>query len=1284
MSLDSNLMVTIMSRLLILWVVLSCLTEYTFATANVVYCISQRRNTSIICITFDEIIQKRINLLSHLTLIVDGQVELHMPLHFKNLWELSLIGRNEGRVSCFSNSGVSFYNVTGLTIRNLAFEHCSILSNSTSTHTFANVPKEKRTNWRYPTAVYIENCSDIIIENSLFDHNYGTGLSIYDPTDTVNIHETHFIANKINLAELDTYPGGGGLHIELTCCPPGVYCYHRYGSNCIRSYENKSIDFTVRGCIFENNTSTSIEDSNRYFTVDSGIYQNFGRGGGLLFTAERVFSFNLLSIINCTFKNNSAEQGGGMLIEFTGQISGYLLVFNCSFGANTGKRGGGGVYLQLSNTLHNTTIAIEFNNSDFWNNSADIGGGMILLDSGSYRSMNNTVLFSHCSWRSNSARYSAAFDLSRTERSSCTTEALKPRFVACSFIHNFVINKVSKIENSTATYTALGKATFMALYFTLVFEADIYFEDNVGSALYLISSSVNFSSGITAVFRRNYGIRGGAFSLHGSFITINPNSTFDIYNNTASSVGGAIYFSSIGEHDLHDHINICMFDIDPIEFKNVEINFSGNRQQNEIINSIYTSSQNECVKKCTNGHRTLITSETLLQCTSIVHFDNRSSLQIQGPGTNIAADKKVPETFEVYPGIKYELPFYLTDEMKNKQSGSFLLEVISGDIQVDEDYILYSVGTHIKLLGKSGKTARIRLRRKDQYFEVAFDVKLLPCPPGLRLDNDGRGNKCVCGLNGTSIYHHIICSTEGQRALLVSGYWAGYIANSKPEPENFYTSKCPLGFCQYSDGKSGSLNNLPQKLVSKEKLNTFVCGSTRTGVLCGDCVKGHSVYYHSPTLECKKDTSLCKIGWLFYVVSELLPLTVIFVIIIVFNIKFTSGLANGFIFYSQVVSTLVFISSGTAEYVQVLLEIHLFIYHFFNMEFFSYTYLSFCLWKGATTLDIVAFSYLTIIYAFLLITFTIFLMKYCSCCLTCTHQQNSTSYAIHGLSTFLIMCYLRCTWVSLQILTSCSPLGVEQVYSKRRRVYFSGSLEYFDDNHVIYAIPALACITVIVVTPPIILLWYPLGPKLFQLCGFGDSKALRLFNKLVPFHKLQPLLDSFQSCYRDECRFFSGLYFLYRTSILATFASVTSFNQFYTSVQILLVVMLLVHAIAQPYKNWWHNVSDALLIALMSAINALSSYILNQQVHPDKTAKMNVFCASVIQLILVCLPLISMLMYIASKVIVSIRAKCRNENDSNEADELIDFPARLIYSDEYSFDNTNKDNRCKSPYIQND
>ena len=82
-----------------------------------------------------------------------------------------------------------------------------------------------------------------------------------------------------------------------------------------------------------------------------------------------------------------------------------------------------------------------------------------------------------------------------------------------------------------------------------------------------------------------------------------------------------------------------------------------------------------------------------------------------------------------------------------------------------------------------------------------------------------------------------------------------------------------------------------------------------------------------------------------------------------------------------------------------------------------------------------------------------------------------------------------------------------------------------------------------------------------------------------------PLFDSFQGCYKDKLRFFSGLYFIYRVAILLAFTY--SGLTYYVITLFLVLVMLGTHSIAQPYKQREHNVIDGLIFLNLAIINGI-------------------------------------------------------------------------------------------------
>ena len=98
----------------------------------------------------------------------------------------------------------------------------------------------------------------------------------------------------------------------------------------------------------------------------------------------------------------------------------------------------------------------------------------------------------------------------------------------------------------------------------------------------------------------------------------------------------------------------------------------------------------------------------------------------------------------------------------------------------------------------------------------------------------------------------------------------GYIGDKEGDEsvDNLYTSDCPLGylnvFYQVQKNSNGHFNQVKSNLT-KIDLESVICAHNKQGTLCGECVTGTSVYYHSSSYQCNKNKN-CHLGFLFYIV----------------------------------------------------------------------------------------------------------------------------------------------------------------------------------------------------------------------------------------------------------------------------------------------------------------------------------------------------------------------------------------------------------------------------------
>ena len=174
----------------------------------------------------------------------------------------------------------------------------------------------------------------------------------------------------------------------------------------------------------------------------------------------------------------------------------------------------------------------------------------------------------------------------------------------------------------------------------------------------------------------------------------------------------------------------------------------------------------------------------------------------------------------------------------------------------------------------------------------------------------------------------------------------------------------------------------------------------------------------------------------------------------------------------------------------------------------------------------------------------------------------------------------------------------------------------------------------------------------------------------VPLARLKPFLDSFQSCFKDNCRFFAGLYFVYRLVLLATASVATNFTLLYSVMEVELILFLSFHALAQPYEKRWHNILDNLFFTNLAIINGLTLYNYTRVSDPfGPNYQRNIDIVSSIQLVLIYLPMVYMVGYVTCNFLSGIKGillarKLKNSTSNlSQPQDDTELPARLIYSD---------------------
>ncbi len=1160
-------------------------------------------------------------------ILASGSHTLNATIAVVQKHDVAFVGATENTyINCINvggtqGPGLHFENTLRLYVANLTFLGCGSLANSTVDNS-----SSPGSTIEVRSAVYALNSTDVRIESSQFLNGTGVGVILYDVTGTVRMESLVFSGNAVPDEEKAIYPGGFGIYIEHTYCTPGQTSACNYRSN---PFNNASV-YVIRNTVFSHNEGNAAQ---REFVPDKGrVSRILGRGSGIMITLKGVSTGNTFEISGCRFFNNTALDGGGVWIslqDFASENS--FLVSQSVFQDNHVQTYGGSFrigieFYDCDQCVTGNDIALEGVN--FTRNSAALGGAVDIFSSQMSVVATNTISFSGCSWVNNTAIIGSAVMLTPEAWNSLTDGYLPtPVFDKCTFTGNEVVNQGSSDPDLFTSAGALFISTSV-----VNFTSSVVFSGNTGSAIYINAGSINVLENTTVVFDGNHGDRGGALAMLG-FSTIRAFRGSNVFfvNNQATDVGGAIYSSSTDETDyyfsrscfLRFSDNIASPDEWEVDFYFV------NNSAKRYGHSIYATSLLPCARAAAINSSENINVTDVFLWRPFHYSDSETPYNIASDPSTILLNVSMAN-LAISPGEVVNLKPISMDDLNNSIKSVYKasLSNSTAPVQIDSSFQYVSDG-NIRITGNVNSSFQLNLQSIG-FHQVrgSVDITLAGCPPGFVLQENASATQCICSTSTNHRRYEGItqCNYQKFQALLNKGFWAGCYRG------DLVTAECPLGYCRYVPGDQAYL---PLNKTC-QALDDYLCGARkRTGLLCGDCLDHYTVVFHSQRYLCAK----CKnvhLGWLFYLLSEFLPVTLLFLFIVTFNISLTSGDANCFILFAQVLDFFEVNSLGTftlPDGVQTLTSIYRFIFGIFNLDFFRFDELSFCLWDGATVLDVLAFKYITTAFALGLILMLIVFYRYLSC--RCCPKQfafRSTS-VIHGITAFLIVSYAQCAKVSFQLLTRIQLMGQGAVGVKSV-VFLSGTTEFFSTGHLPYAIPAILVLVIFGTLPPILLLAYPAFLKIVAFPRV-EKVYLRLScNRIRPLQTLKPILDSFQGCFKDSFRFFAGLYFVYRLLLAAAFAFSTNAVEFYVSLEVIVVIMLALHAIMQPYIRRFYNVVDTIIFANLAVINGISLYdyywAQYQSTHRD-----NLVTTSSIQVVLIYIPIF----YIAFLVVLKLAAQ---------------------------------------------
>ena len=416
---------------------------------------------------------------------------------------------------------------------------------------------------------------------------------------------------------------------------------------------------------------------------------------------------------------------------------------------------------------------------------------------------------------------------------------------------------------------------------------------------------------------------------------------------------------------------------------------------------------------------------------------------------------------------------------------------------------------------------------------------------------------------------------------LSSAAWIGYLNRT------LSVSFCPPGYCYHNE--SAHIRISARDLTALIDFDDMICSPMkRSGILCGKCVPGYGPVVNSNSYPCVSCTDEDKTrNWVYYILAIYVPIVVMFLLILLCDVRLTTGAFNAFILFGQVISATAFLSSlaqPTSVDTTRFQYAFLIPYSVLNLNIIGNILPNFCLSSDLNSLDVISLKLLEASTPLLTIIVIVVVVKFqvrLKCNMSCARQfcRKRRINFVHAFDAFIVLSYSRFCDVVSTLVDPGEMWGVNGTVVSER-VYVNGEYEYYGKEYLPYKMVGFT-ITAILCVIPLLLLQYPL-----QWLEYICSKTRKT---CYPSVLIGTMLDVFQGCYKDNRRYFAGLYLILR--LFLNFAPLLALSpDQYLMQQTTLLVFIMLLGILKPYKVALYNYIDIMILTNLLLIGFTNEY----------------------------------------------------------------------------------------------
>lgn len=374
-----------------------------------------------------------------------------------------------------------------------------------------------------------------------------------------------------------------------------------------------------------------------------------------------------------------------------------------------------------------------------------------------------------------------------------------------------------------------------------------------------------------------------------------------------------------------------------------------------------------------------------------------------------------------------------------------------------------------------------------------------------------------------------------------------------------------------------------------------------------------------------QDAKLTASGVILYITLLALPVFGWFPILVLLNIKLTSGPRHSFIFFYQVLAIVVVLDSNPQF---AYLHSGLIIWGFLVLNNLFSNLLA------TNSLHYLILNYVSIFYLLVFALSMVLLQKCyrhllprCSLCWTKVQSKISKwkrkegiveGSIVQGMCSVFLLSYMSIVQSSFTLLigSDCCCGGHETC------PLFCQDIGYLSSEHAPFYGIAVA-VLILCTAVPIVFIVYPTVPYIIRV--------LRKRPKPEPVNSsptvMRRIFDAFQDVYKPQFRFFAGLHLLYRITLWMTFALIPKLTLRTFTVSVHITLILIIHSLVQPFKEQRHNYYEALMLLNLLIILELNQGLFFVPQLEDRNG------LQVLIYILALIPILSAITYMIVKIV---------------------------------------------------